>query len=172
MTIQNQQPYFVPEYDISNALGACVPTSFDKTMQHFRDLINRANNGIPDNIRRQLAAIYNEAGLGLSSFTPLLRTQYTVESVENYLEHVLSDDFECTDVKSVKEAASITEETLLQILKKASDATSENSFLSENASEIFFENLREQVTDFIDVKIQEGALPMLERQGYDDYDLS
>lgn len=172
MTIQNQQPYFVPEYDISNALGACVPMSFDKTMQHFRDLINQTNNGIPDNIRRQLAAIYEEAGLGLSSFTPLLRTQYTVDSVEDYLKYVLSEDFDYEDVKAVKEAASITEETLLQILKEASDVTSETTFLSDRVTEIFFENLREQITDFIEVKIQEGALPMLERQGCDDYDLS
>lgn len=173
MNTETITPVSPTEYDISSALGICIPEHYSETLDQFRTLLADPDNGIPPSIREQLCHIYTETGEGLSSFIPSPTESYSLEQIETCFASLLHHVFRVDDVDGVKKLGGITDKVLREMQLQASQKTRQNGGLQEQVSDAFFNNLTESFYTLLTEKIRQGALPMLEQNKHNNsFDLS
>lgn len=164
----------VADYDISSHLGRFFPSSYQETFQTFRALINDKGNGIPGDIRAKLADIYTQTGESLENNHMAFRTFYSIEDIEEEIEDILTDNYGVSekDVDAVKKAAEIDEKKMRELLISAVNSIDYSSAIGEIVSEVFCQSVSYDLTQYLDIKIKEGVLPMLESGDNGNFDMS
>lgn len=164
----------VTEFDISDSLGTVFPYSYQESFQIFRELLNDPENGIPADIRKKLAEIYTETGRSLSENHIAFRAVYTIGDIEDEIDQILTDDYGLPEEKldEVKKAAQIDTQKMREFLIGAVTSVDDSSAVGEIVSEVFSQSVSDDLATHLNIKIEEGMLPMLESIDGDDFDMS
>ena len=164
----------VAEYDLSDSLGILFPYSYDESFKTFKELINDKENGIPEDIREKLAAIYTQTGESLVNNHLAFRAVYSIDNIEEEIDRILTDEYDLPEemLSDVKKAAQINEQTMRKFLIGAVTWIDDSSAVGEIVSEIFSRSVSDDLAQHLEIKIREGALPMLESDGSGSFDMS
>lgn len=158
----------VREYNIAHQEGECLSFGFSDDFSRLCEIINDKDNGIPDNIRAELAQIYRDAGESLECTRIHSRTSFS--DLETHLEDLVSCKYgeeyynavlRAVDIENEAVATEIIEEVQEKVCGSV-QAKALTDFISDTVTIVLYKRIQQ--------KVQEGLLPELENGG-NDFDL-
>ena len=159
----------VPKYEIEHQEGVCTYYEFTNLFDRFREILNDTDNGIPENLRDELAKVYNKIGSSLESSYILVSTD--VSELESRLEMVTEIYYGMEHYDEIYRVLGLhNKEEAIKILQGIQSEVVDSSAGDMFATKVS-DTTAELLHSIIEEKIEQGFLPGLETGG-SDFDMS
>lgn len=159
----------VPKYEIEHQEGICTYYNFTNLFDRFREILNDTDNGIPENLRNELAKVYNNIGGSLEESYILVSVD--ISELESKLETVTEVYYGMEHYDEIHRVLGLhnTEEAIkiLRGIKSETNNSSAGDMFATKLDDVTAELLHSMIQE----KIEQGFLPRLETSGT-DFDMS